>query len=208
MKNLMFWLVAALVIFLFWSVSSRIQRDERQIRYTELLRYLEAGTILEVTVTGNDRGSEIVGTFRNGEHFRTFAPPHAYDLLDRILAAGVEVNARSESTTSWSGHLVSWTPIVIMIAFLVFFLRAGSQSKAYDAFQWRLAAKGRALERLVSSREDLPEEEILSCLLGDEKPKTRDAEAWKALYEMLAEKTIEITDQKRYRLKTAPRDAL
>jgi hypothetical protein len=204
-KTLMYWMVAALVIFLFWSVSSRIQRDERHISYSELLRYVDAGTIAEVTVSGNDAGTTVAGTFQNGQHFRTFAPPQAYGLVDRMLEMGVEVRARETETTSWSNQLISWFPIIIMAGFFILLFRGGIQNKAVDAYQWRLEAKARALERLSSSREDLSAEEILSCLLGDAKPKDRETEARKALYEMLAEKTAEVTEERKYRLKTSSR---
>ena len=61
MKNLMFWMVAALVIFLFWSVSSRIQKNERQLSFSDFMAQLERGHVAKVTITGTGAGSQIVG---------------------------------------------------------------------------------------------------------------------------------------------------
>ncbi|MGH9334874.1 MAG: ATP-dependent metallopeptidase FtsH/Yme1/Tma family protein, partial [Vicinamibacteria bacterium] len=122
-KNLVFWLIPALVIVLFWSVSSRIQKNERHLSFSAFMAQLERGHIAKVTITGTEAGSEIEGEFQNGQAFRTFAPPATENLVDTLLAKGVEVNARDANRSSWLGHIISWTPIVIMIAFLIFFMR-------------------------------------------------------------------------------------
>jgi cell division protease FtsH len=132
MKNLMFWMVAALVIFLFWSVSSRIQKNERQLSFSDFMAQLERGHVAKVTITGTGAGSQIAGEFKTGQSFRTFAPPQVENLVNTMLDKGVEVNARDANSSSWLGHIISWTPIVIMIAFLIFFMRQmqGSGNRA------------------------------------------------------------------------------
>ncbi len=132
MKNLMFWMVAALVIFLFWSVSSRIQKNERQLSFSDFMAQLERGHVAKVTITGSTAGSQIAGEFKNGQSFRTFAPPQVENLVNTMLDKAVEVNARDANSSSWLGHIISWTPIVIMIAFLIFFMRQmqGSGNRA------------------------------------------------------------------------------
>ncbi len=132
MKNLMFWMVAALVIFLFWSVSSRIQKNERQLTFSDFMGQLDRGHVAKVTITGTGAGSQIAGEFKNGQSFRTFAPPQIENLVNTMLDKGVEVSARDANSSSWLGHIISWTPIVIMIAFLIFFMRQmqGSGNRA------------------------------------------------------------------------------
>ncbi len=132
MKNLMFWMVAALVIFLFYSVSSRIQKNERPLSFSDFMAQLDRGHVAKVTITGTGAGSQIVGEFKNGQAIRTFAPPQMENLVNLMLDKGVEVHARDANSSSWLGHIISWTPIVIMIAFLIFFMRQmqGSGNRA------------------------------------------------------------------------------
>ena len=132
MKNLMFWMVAALVIFLFYSVSSRIQKNERPLSFSDFIAQLDRGHVAKVTITGTGAGSQIVGEFKNGQAIRTFAPPQMENLVNLMLDKGVEVHARDANSSSWLGHIISWTPIVIMIAFLIFFMRQmqGSGNRA------------------------------------------------------------------------------
>ena len=132
MKNLMFWMVAALLIMLFWSVSSRIQQKEKQLTFSDFMEQVDRGSVAEVTITGSSAGSQIVGTLKNGDPIRTFAPPQYETLVDKLLSQGVEVSARDANGSSVWAHLINWTPIIIMIAFLVFFMRQmqGSGNRA------------------------------------------------------------------------------
>ncbi|HXV60840.1 MAG TPA: ATP-dependent zinc metalloprotease FtsH [Vicinamibacteria bacterium] len=147
MKNLMFWMVAALVIFLFWSVSSRIQKNERELSFSDFMAQLERGHVAKVTITGTGAGSQIVGEFKNGQSIRTFAPPQVDNLVNTMLDKGVEVRARDANSSSWIGHIISWTPIVIMIAFLIFFMRQmqGSGNRALSF--------GKSMAKLSSSQQ-------------------------------------------------------
>ena len=128
----MFWMVSALVIFLFWSVSSRIQDNDRQLSFSDFMGQLDRGHVAKVTITGTGAGSQIVGEFKNGQSITTFAPPQMENLVNVMLDKGVEVTARDANSASWFTHLISWTPIIIMIAFLIFFIRQmqGSGNRA------------------------------------------------------------------------------
>ena len=132
MKNLMFWMVAALLIMLFWSVSSRIQQKEKQLTFSDFMEYVERGSVAEVTITGSSAGSQVIGTLNNGDPIRTFVPPQYESLVDKLLSQGVEVSARDADGSSVWAHLINWTPIIVMIAFLVFFMRQmqGSGNRA------------------------------------------------------------------------------
>ncbi len=132
MKNLMFWMVAALLIMLFWSVSSRIQQKEKDLTFSEFMEHVDQGSVAAVTITGSPAGSQIIGELENGDPIRTFAPPQYEALVTKLLSQGVEVSARDANGSSVWAHLINWTPIIIMIAFLVFFMRQmqGSGNRA------------------------------------------------------------------------------
>ena len=132
MKNLMFWMVAALLIMLFWSVSSRIQQTDKQLTFSEFMDYVDRGSVAKVMITGSPSGSQIEGTLNNDDQIRTFAPAQYESLVDKLLAQNVEVSARDANGSSVWAHLINWTPIIIMIAFLVFFMRQmqGSGNRA------------------------------------------------------------------------------
>jgi len=196
-KNLIFWVISALVIFLFWSVSSRIQKNERQLSFSDFIAQLERGHIVRVTLTGSNAGSQIVGEFKNGQEFRTFAPPQVGNLVNRMLEKGVEVSARDANSSSWLDHLISWTPIAIMIAFLILFMRQMQSAPSVDRAERRLRAKSRIYEFLSRSNEALSESEMFAEVAGD-----KEAEPRVVLYQMLRDGTVVFTTERKYRAKT------
>jgi len=211
LRNVFFWMVAALVIILFWNVSSWIQRKETQLAFSEFMARVEKGNVVEVTLSGSPSGSEITGKLKNGQSFRSFAPAGYYELVDKLLSSGVEVSARETSCSSWLAHLINWTPILIMIAFLVFFMRQMQMTSGRDSLarrmlrrEERLAAKSRIFHVLSSSEKGLSEDEIISAL-GDARRLQSDSEKTplrEALYEMTSEETIQLTDERKYRVRT------
>ncbi len=197
MKNLMFWMVAALVIFLFWSVSSRIQKNERSLSFSDFMAQLERGHVAKVTITSSNAGSQIRGEFKNGQTFKTFAPPQGGNIVNKMLEKGVVVNARDANASSWLGHIISWTPIVIMIAFLIFFMRQMAGSPEASLMERRLRTKARLHELLSESARDQSREELSAQLTGRHRE-----ELSTVLYQMLREGTIVFTAEKKYRVKT------
>jgi uncharacterized membrane protein YjfL (UPF0719 family) len=209
-KNVAFWMVAALVIILFWNVWSRIQRSQTQLAFSDFMARVEKGNVAEVTLSGGRGGSEITGRFKSGESFRSFAPASYDELVDKLLASGVELSAREASRSSWLSHLINWTPILIMIAFLVFFMRQMQKTPGRDSVarqiqrkEERLALKSRIFH-VLSGAKNLSEDEIILALdlatepQGDlEKQRFREA-----VYELISEGTIQLTGERKYRVRT------
>jgi hypothetical protein len=112
--------------------------------------------------------------------------------VDLLLEKGVEVNARDAGTSSWSQSLVNWFPILIMIAFLMFFGRLSRGTPD-------VAIMNRVWEALAASDRDLSLDEIASALRLRPNLKLKAA-----LFQMLREQTIFFTSEKKYRVKTVP----
>jgi ATP-dependent Zn protease len=194
-KHLLAWMVAALVILLFWRVSARIH--ERELSFSDFMAQLERGHVAKVIITGSSSGSQIVGEFKNGQSFRTFAPPQAPQLVSKLLEKNVVVNARDANSSSWLGHVISWTPIVIMIAFLIFFMRQMQGSSGVNHAEDRLRAKAQIHELLSRTGEPMSEQEMFEELSARE-----SAELRIVLYEMLRDGTVVFTSDRKYRAKT------
>ena len=191
-KDVMFWMIAALVIFLFWSVSSRIQKTEPQLRFSDFVAQVERGHVKRVIITGSNAGNQIDGEFKNGLKFRTFAPPEGGNLVNKMLEKGVEVNARGPNASSWLGHIISWSPIAIMIFFLIVFMRQMRGPRPLSREERRLELKARVFELLSENNEDLPKERISAMLSVPDGKELRTA-----LYHMVREGTVLIDGGKK-----------
>jgi cell division protease FtsH len=80
---------------------------------------VEAGSIQEVTVTGN----EIKGKMANREAFRTYAPQDYSKYMDTLLAKKIQVNVERDQTPAWANLLITWAPLLLILGFWVFFMR-------------------------------------------------------------------------------------
>jgi len=117
-KTVMLWLSLLVVIFLAWHFA-QIQRKESPLKFSEFMAQVEAGQILEVTITGN----EVKGRTIAREQFRTVAPTGYDRLLDTLLAKNVNVNYEQDQTPTWANMLISWAPLIVLVGFWIFFMR-------------------------------------------------------------------------------------
>ena len=118
-RSLLFWMVPVVVVVLIWNLSSQFQTGDTSISFSEFIRWVETGQVDRVELTGN----EIVGTSTNGERFRTYAPPQYEGLANKLIERDIVVQARAATTSPWATLLYGWAPILLIIGFLVFFMR-------------------------------------------------------------------------------------
>jgi cell division protease FtsH len=118
-RNLALWLVLGLMFLLLFQIFNKQQTQEPQRKYSEFSEALDKGEISEVVIQGND----IHGRFQNGERFSTYAPNDP-DLVDRLRAKGVQIEAKPEEGEPWYVVLlVQWFPMLLLIGVWVFFMR-------------------------------------------------------------------------------------
>lgn len=146
MKNLMFWLVASLVLILFWNVSSRISERENELSFTQFMQRVEEDRIAGVTISGTGAGSEITGTAVDGNSFRTYAP-EMEGLVALLLERGIDVEADDGSRAPWALTLLGWLPILLIVG-LFFFLIRQMQTPGNRAMSF-----GRSRAKLTSNQQ-------------------------------------------------------
>ena len=118
-KNLALWLVISLVMIMLFNMMTQQGRDLKPVPYTTFLAALEEGEIAEVTI----QGSNLEGTYADGEAFKTYAPDDP-DLISMLRAQGVAIEAEpDEGNSFWMSLWVSWGPILLLIAVWIFFMR-------------------------------------------------------------------------------------
>ena len=125
MKNIMFWLVAFILLSVImngFSPSAR-QNAAAPIAFSEFMDKAENNHIDAVTIVGND----IYGTYDNGNKFRTYAP---FDpsMVETLRKLGVKIEAKpidTSESTFW-GIVISWFPMLLLIGVWIFFMRQAS----------------------------------------------------------------------------------
>jgi cell division protease FtsH len=122
-RNLALWaIIAVLLIALFNLFQTPQQRGaSREIAYSEFLTDLDAGRIKTVTISGD----RITGTYTdNNSGFQTYSPGDP-NLVSRLEAKGVVINARPETDGSNTifGYIISWLPMILILGVWIFFMR-------------------------------------------------------------------------------------
>ena len=119
LRSFVFWMVLVVVVVLIWNFSTRFQAGDNAMPFSEFVRQVDSGQVDSVTLTGN----EVTGTTSDGSTFRTFAPPQYEGLVNKLVERDVAVTAKEAAGSPWATLLYTWAPMLLIIAFWVFFMR-------------------------------------------------------------------------------------
>ncbi len=118
-KNMVIWLVIALVLMTVFNQFSTRQTTQTQMEYSQFIDELKQGRIAKVTIEGRT----LKGTKADGRHFTTYTPSDPWMVSD-LLKAGVVIDAKPEEEPSLLMNIfVSWFPMLLLIGVWIFFMR-------------------------------------------------------------------------------------
>jgi cell division protease FtsH len=121
-RNFAIWIIIGLLLValfnLFQNPGQRARAND--ITYSQFLSEVESQNIRSVTIAGN----QLTGKFNDGRPFQTVAPNDP-QLVDRLhtKGVGIAVKPAEDDVPSLLGVLVSWFPMLLLIAVWVFFMR-------------------------------------------------------------------------------------
>ncbi len=121
-KNLILWVVIALVLLTVFKNFDGIQGSTQKVNYSDFVSQVENGQVSRVLIDGYT----LNGTYINNERFEVNLPPTIRDdkLMDDMLHSNVQVEAKPiEKQSIWSQLLVASFPILVIIAVFMFFMR-------------------------------------------------------------------------------------
>ena len=122
-KNLAMW---AIIVFLTIGLYNMFKNpqstvgNKNQINFSEFLKEVENGRVVQVEIKGNN----INGILSDGNNFTTYAPNDP-NLIEKLSTKGVSISAAplDEKMPSLFGVLLSWFPMLLLIAVWIFFMR-------------------------------------------------------------------------------------
>jgi len=118
-KNMAIWLVIALVLMTVFNQFTTRQTSQPPLEYSQFINEMKQGRIAKVIIDGRT----LKGAKTDGRQFITFSPSDPW-LVSDLLQAGVIVEAKPEEETSMlMSVLVSWFPMLLLIAVWIFFMR-------------------------------------------------------------------------------------
>ena len=121
-RNFAIWVLIGLALVFLFNLfqSPGVQVRGNEISFSQLLSEVDAGSVQDVTIAG----SQITGHFSDGRSFQTYAPNDP-SLVDKLYQKNVKITAKpsEEDVPSLLGVLVSWFPMLLLIAVWIFFMR-------------------------------------------------------------------------------------
>jgi len=122
-KNLILWLVIAIVLMSVFNSFTPGNEADQQVSYTRFVNDLRSGQVRDVTV--DNRTSIITGTKRSGEKFSTVIPgAYDRDLINDLIKQNVNAKGTLPEEQSFLTTIfVSWFPMLLLIGVWIFFMR-------------------------------------------------------------------------------------
>ena len=123
LKNLAMWAIIVLLTVGLYNMFKNPQgsfQQKNNIIFSEFLSEVENGRVVQVEIQGNN----INGVFSNGQNFSTYVPNDP-NLIEKLSEKGVSISASplDEKMPSLLGILLSWFPMLLLIAVWIFFMR-------------------------------------------------------------------------------------
>ena len=122
-KNLAMWAVIVFLTIGLYNMFKGPQNSAKgsdTIIFSQFLTEVDNGRVTQVQIQGNN----IKGTLSNGKDFITYAPNDP-NLIEKLTSKGVSISASplDEKMPSLFGVLLSWFPMLLLIAVWIFFMR-------------------------------------------------------------------------------------
>ena len=124
LKNLAMWVIIVVLTIGLYNMFKNPQnlqnKNNKTIIFSEFLIEVDNGRVVEVQIQGNN----IKGVMADGSVFSTYSPNDP-NLIEKLTDKGVSISAAplDEKMPSLFGVLLSWFPMLLLIAVWIFFMR-------------------------------------------------------------------------------------
>ncbi|WP_034839634.1 ATP-dependent zinc metalloprotease FtsH [Endozoicomonas numazuensis] len=121
-KNLILWVIIALVLLTVFKNFDGMQSSTQKLSYSDFVSAVENRQVSKVMIDG----FTITGLMSSSERFETNLPPAVPDnqLMDELLRANVQIESKPiEKQSIWTQLLVASFPILVILAVFMFFMR-------------------------------------------------------------------------------------
>src|SRR5262245_14864172 len=83
------------------------------------MSWVGQGSVAKVEIVGQD----LTGTTKANEQFHAYVPTQYDGLVNELMKANVQVNAKEPTASPWASLLLGWAPTLLIVGFWLFFMR-------------------------------------------------------------------------------------
>ena len=118
-KNLALWITLVLLIMVLWSAVKNQTESLEPPSYSDFLSWVQEGRVETVSIQGQQIAYRII----DGSSYKTFIPDDP-DLIRTLRENNVRILVKPQEDSKWyMTLLVSWFPMILLIAVWIFFMR-------------------------------------------------------------------------------------
>jgi len=118
-KNLALWITLVLLIMVLWSAVKNQTEGIEPPSYSDFLGWVQEGRVEKVSIQGREIAYRII----DGSSYKTFIPDDP-DLIRTLREHNVRILVKPQEDSKWyMTLLVSWFPMILLIAVWIFFMR-------------------------------------------------------------------------------------
>jgi len=121
-RNFIVWTILAFSLLGLYNLidNPAVINEKTEITFSQLLAEVDSGNVVDVEISGDN----ISGHYSDGRSFETFSPSDP-TLIERLYNRGVSISAKptKEGGSVLLNILVSWFPMLLLIAVWIFFMR-------------------------------------------------------------------------------------
>jgi cell division protease FtsH len=114
-------MVLVVIGALVWNLSTNLKKPPNVLTFSDFMDKVVKQEVADVTIARD----ELTGTLKNddGKGFRVVAPLQYDGLANELIKNGVRVSAKPISESPWGSFLLTYAPILLAIAFMLFIMR-------------------------------------------------------------------------------------
>ncbi len=140
-KNLAMWGIIVILTIGLYNMFKNPQgsiSQKNKIIFSEFLTEVDNGRVVKVEI----QGKNIKGVLSNGNQFTTYAPEDP-NLIQKLSDKGVSISASplEEKMPSLLGILLSWFPMLLLIAVWDFLYETNARRKRWSHGLWKIESK-------------------------------------------------------------------
>ena len=122
-KNILFWAVAAVILFIVIDAIQERQQDNSQVNFSEFVKRIESKQVDDVVINPNNNvvtGRDI----SSNREINADIPAGGHEKLNELLLANdISYTGKKREGGGFGTFLLSFGPILLLIAVWIYFMR-------------------------------------------------------------------------------------
>jgi len=122
-KTALLWVVIIVLVFLLWSLFQTTKGTSDLVPFSKFVEMVNQGTVEQVTIRGEEIRGETKALPGGKREFHLNGPSNYPALYDILRAHNVVVNFEPKGDAPIITALITWLPVIFLIALWIFFMR-------------------------------------------------------------------------------------